>query len=445
MSIEGQPNTILTVYSPFAWIEEPTTTSTVSGSFINFPTAQNALITFPNTIDANTIKTNTLEGSMLSYVNVNSDMDIGTGYALYTNTIDKSTGSTLNIGESSPATINIGTNATRTDQINIGTDMTVTATINLGGANGTTNAQKLESGFISCAGNSPLSIGTFAGRTRDISIGTGMNAGNVLIGGALTNTKLTNLISDTTLNIQQSDNVANGAVEIGCGDRRTGDIDIGVNTTQSTGQSSGSVNIMTGIGHQSGSFNVLTNSNNRGVINLGSTGTFEGGINIFAEFLTGIKIGWSSGTYSGTDRHLGSYKKETYENISSMSLNTTEQRIVGSTPAFLGAGVYQFNVMTSLRSSILNPYLIYGVYTKTTSPAWVNGNLRGTSGTANDELTRINRNPTTALTDVYTISLSGILVLTSRAYIAIVIGNGDVSVSQNITYTNTYMSFMRMG
>ena len=54
MSIEGQPNTILEEYSPFAWIQD-TTTATVTGSFINFPVAQNALITFPNTIKINPI------------------------------------------------------------------------------------------------------------------------------------------------------------------------------------------------------------------------------------------------------------------------------------------------------------------------------------------------------------------------------------------------------
>lgn len=443
MSLDGQPNTILDVYSPFAWIEEPTTT-TVSGSFITFPTAQNALITFPNTIDANTIKTNTLEGSMLSYVSVNSDMDIGTGYALYTNTIDKSTGSTLNIGTSSPATINIGTNATRTDPINIGTGMT-SGEITLGTASVIVNAVNINTASISSTTNTALVIGNLINRTANIRIGSNMNGGEVIIGSTTSLTKMTNIASDNTLDIQNSDRTGEGRISISCGERRVGDIDIGVNSVTSTGQSSGSVNIMTGIGHQSGSFNVLTNSNNRGVINLGSTGVFEGGINVFAKYLTGIKIGWAAAIYSGTDTHLGSYKKENYENTSSMTLNTTQQRIVGSTPTFLGTGIYQFNVMTSLRSSILNPYLIYGVYTKGTAPAWLNGALRGTDGTANDELTRINRNPTTAATDVYTMSLSGILVLTSKAYIAIVIGNGDVSVSQNITYTNTYMSFMRMG
>lgn len=44
MSIEGQPNTILTEYSPFAWVED-------TGSFITFPTAQNRAITFPNVVD----------------------------------------------------------------------------------------------------------------------------------------------------------------------------------------------------------------------------------------------------------------------------------------------------------------------------------------------------------------------------------------------------------
>ena len=50
MSIVGQPNTILTVYSPFAWIED-----TITGNFITYPTAQDAEITFPGSIVAHTI------------------------------------------------------------------------------------------------------------------------------------------------------------------------------------------------------------------------------------------------------------------------------------------------------------------------------------------------------------------------------------------------------
>lgn len=444
MSIEGQPNTILDVYSPFAWIEDTTVTNTVSGSYINYPTAQDTLITFPNTIKANTIQTNTLEGNIISYINVNSDLAVDTGYTLYANNIDRNTGTSLNIGTSTPSTINIGTYALRSEEINIGTQMINGAVINLGGANGTTNAQKLESGFISCEGNSPLNIGTFVGRIRDISIGTGMTGGNIILGGASTTVKANIIQSDSTLVIQQSDNAGEGAVQIGCGIMRIGNIEIGSNTEMSPG-SIGNVDIMNGTGRQEGSFNVLTNSHNRGVINLGNTGALEGGINIYAKFQTGIKIGWGAGIYSGIDNYLGGYKKETYQSFTSMTLNTTEQRIVGSTPAFLGTGVYQFNVKTTFRSSILNPYLGYGVYTKSTGSAWVNGDLRGTDGIPIDDLTLANRNPTTAVTDVFTMSLSGILVLTSKAYIAIVVGNGDTLLSQNITYTSTYMSFMRMG
>ena len=45
MSTEGQPNTILTEYSPFAWIEDTT------NNYITFPTAQDRAITFPNVVN----------------------------------------------------------------------------------------------------------------------------------------------------------------------------------------------------------------------------------------------------------------------------------------------------------------------------------------------------------------------------------------------------------
>ena len=62
MSIVGQPNTILSVYSPFAWIEDTTVTIAPiapTGNFITYPTAQNADISFPGSITTGSISVNT--------------------------------------------------------------------------------------------------------------------------------------------------------------------------------------------------------------------------------------------------------------------------------------------------------------------------------------------------------------------------------------------------
>lgn len=405
MSQEGQPNTILTVYSPFAWIQELTATNT--GTFINYPTAQNGPITFPNTITANKVES-----------------------SFYT-TVDN-------------APLSIGTFVGRTRAINIGTGM-IGGSITLGTASVVVNAENINSASISSTTNTALEIGNILNRTADISIGSNMMSGNVIIGSTSSLVKTTNIASDGTLDIQSSDRTGEGRISISCGDERLGNINIGVNTHNGEGRTTGSVNIMNGVGRQEGSFNVLTNAANRGVINLGSTGSNEGGINIYAKFLTGIKISWGATTYSGMDTFLGGYKTDNYTNVGTMSLNTTQQRVVGSISSIVSVGVYQININTTMSTSVLNPYLTFGVYTKTAAPAWVNGSLRATTGSSVASLVISRRNPTTSTADSFTLSISGLLILSSKSYIAVVVGNGDATISQNILFTDSYMSLIRVG
>ena len=353
MSVENQPNTILTVYSPFAWIQELTATNT--GTFINYPTAQNGAISFPNTITAN----------------------------------------------------------------------------------------KVESSFITTVDNAPLSIGTFVGRTRAINIGTGMTASTISLGGAATTVKANIIQSDSTLAIQNSDGTGVGAVSIGIGETRTGNINIGSNTTTTVGLSTGNVNIMCGSGIQEGSFNVLTNSTNNGTINLGNTTTATGGINLYGELRRGIQLGYIPSTYSGFDTYLGSYKRDTYNNPSAMTINNAEQVIIGTTSSVVSVGVYQLNFNAKMTFTNLRPQLSLGVYTRTT-PAWPLGGLRGGSGTLDPYLSINNHFYTSALANVVTVSISGLLVLSSKQRVACVLGNTDNN-TMSISTTDTYLSLLRVG
>ena len=97
MSLEGQPNTILTVYSPFAWIEDTT------GSFVNFPTAQDALIKFPGTIGCSEII-----GYNSTTINIPSTLSIGTGFGFLTDEIEANAGSAINIVTLNDKAVNIG-------------------------------------------------------------------------------------------------------------------------------------------------------------------------------------------------------------------------------------------------------------------------------------------------------------------------------------------------
>jgi hypothetical protein len=332
MSIEGQPNTILTVYSPFAWVQELTATNT--GTFITYPTAQNGAITFPNTITAN----------------------------------------------------------------------------------------KVESSFITTVDNAPLSIGTFAGRTRVINIGTGMTASTISLGGAVTTTKLNILSSDTTLAIQNSDGLGIGAVSIGVGETRTGNIEIGSNTTNTVGLSTGNVNIMCGTGIQEGSFNVLTNAANRGIINLGHIGSSYGGINIFCDFLVAPRIGYTASTYTNEDRYLGSSKSITPYNNAGFTAAASTLYVFGNVSTTLATGTYQVNLKVSLASTnVLNPYLKVGLYTKTGATAWVNGAIL-TGGTLHDTTYWVGKAHAPVLSDLFTIQVSGIVTFTAKQQVCIGLG-----------------------
>lgn len=329
MSIEGQPNTILTVYSPFAWIQELTATNT--GTFINYPTAQNSLITFPNTIACSTLT----EASTGTGINVEKDLNMATGKIIYTDLIAPNTATGLNIGTGLSSIINIGTTTTRTENINIGSN--------------------------------PSAI---------------------------------------------------------------------------VGETTGSVNIMNGIGRQEGSFNVLTNSTNRGVINLGHIGSTNGGINIYADLKVGLKLGYTAILYSGDDTRLGGYIKENYNNPSAMTINNAEKVIIGSISTLMNVGVYQLNLNAKMTFTNLNPQLSLGVYTRA-SPAWVNGGLLGT-GTLDPYLSTNNRYSSTAVGNTITVSLSGLLVLTSKLRVACVLGNTDNN-TMSISTTDTFLSVTRVG
>lgn len=403
MSIENQPNTILTEYSPFAWIQELTATNT--GTFINYPSAQNAPITFPNTITANKVES-----------------------SFYT-TVDN-------------APLSIGTFAGRTRAINIGTGM-IGGNINLGTASVIVNAENMNSASISSTTNTALEIGNIINRSVDIRIGANMLSGNVIIGSISSLVKTTNIASDGTMDIQNSDRPGEGRISISCGDERLGDINIGVNTHSGAGRTTGSVNIMNGVGRQEGSFNVLTNATNRGAINLGHIGTNNGGINIYADLKVGLKLGYSATLYSGDDTRLGGYIKETYVNAAAITINNAEQDIIGSISTLMNVGVYQLNFNAKMKFTNLNPQLSLGVYTRA-SPAWVNGGLRGTSGTLDPYLSINNRYSSTAVGQTITVSLSGILVLTGKLRVACVLGNTDNN-TMSISTTDTFLSVTRVG
>jgi hypothetical protein len=174
-------------------------------------------------------------------------------------------------------------------------------------------------------------------------------------------------------------------------------------------------------------------------------GTAASKSNIFGKLQSGLQLNYASSTYSGNDTYMGGYKEETYNPVSpSQSLNTTQQRVVGSISSLLTVGMYQLNIHSTLSSSVLNPYLVFQVYTKT-GTAWVNGALRGTNGTAIASLLKINRNPTTNVADLYTLDMSGLLTISTKVHVAIVVGNADLTVSQNLTFISTYLSVTRVG
>lgn len=471
MTTEFQPiDPRIPFYIPENWIQP--TGGSGTGSFINFPTAQTALINFPGSILCSNLQSfaptagmnlfnnsttgniqfanangytggivinanatvpvanqtiigtsaralvapllHTSEiygtGAFAAQIGVKVDLEVANGYGLYSNFLEQNTGGILTIGGVNGSRIDIGTGAGRTDDINIGTSMTIAGDINLGGALGTTNAQKLESGFISCEGNSALNIGTFVGRTLPIDIGTGMTGGFINLGGATT-TVNTNKIEPNGSGLTIG--ATPGIINLGTGASRADNINIGTAMT-----SAATVNI----------------------------GIAASNINIYSKLQSGLRLDYIPATYSGIDTYMGGYREGTYQPATpfTQTLNTIEQRIVGSIPALL-FGLYQVNVNASLSTSLLNPYLTFGIYTKVGAPAWVNGGLRGILGTAVVSLSRVNTYPTTNVTDVFTLSMTGLLVMSTKAYVGIVVGNADITVSQNITFIDTYMSVLRVG
>jgi hypothetical protein len=129
MSIENQPNTILTVYSPFAWIQELTATNT--GTFITYPTAQNSIITFPNKIACSTLT----EASAGTGIILENDLNMTIGKTIFTDLIAPNTATGLNIGTGLSSIINIGTTTTRTENINIGSNSSATVGQTTGNVN----------------------------------------------------------------------------------------------------------------------------------------------------------------------------------------------------------------------------------------------------------------------------------------------------------------------
>jgi hypothetical protein len=274
-----------------------------------------------------------------------------------------------------------------------------------------------------------------------INIGTGMTSGEIALGSTSSLTKTTNIATDTTLDIQNSGLTGQGNVNVACGASRLGSVAIGVNTNTSIGQTVGSVNIMNGTGRQEGSFNVLTNSANRGTINLGSTGLFEGGIHIYAALKSGLKLSYSAIT---GDTFMGSYKRENYQRLTSMTLNNTEQRIIGSIPTLMSIGIYQLNFNAGIVVNKNHPQLSTGVYLKVGTPAWTNGNLRGATGTLDSYLFINNHYYTGGSGGALSLSLSGLLIIGTKSYVACVVGNTDND-TMNITSADTYLSLVRVG
>ena len=540
MTTEFQPvDPRIPYYIPENWIQ-PTGTGS-GGSFINFPTAQTANISFPGSIlcsslqsfaptapmnlfnnsttgsiqiannsgytggivinaDATApvpnkiiigdsaraliapnIETTLLQGYGFSEINVNSDLYVNTGFTTYTDNLDSAIGSILNIGTSNTTTkINIGTSIGHSTNIDIGTNMGVATQINLGGLNATTNIVNLESGLISCAGNAPLSIGTFAGRTRNIDIGTGMSGGNINLGGATTTVRADNIGGATTLTLTTDTTVGNlfvdtlnpnttplklgttdATIEIGRVASRTTPISIG-NLGLGDGTTAGNIFIGSGSNSITSSISLGSSSLNENFVR-GKTLRLNDGASavstIIGNTFTGNNITISAPTtlnrgflpaylptrYSGDDTYLGGYKEGSYTNFSALSLNTTQQRIVGSISTIMAIGLYQVNINTTLSTSVLNPYLTFKVYTQTAA-AWTNGALRGATGSSVSALAISRRSPTTSTSDAFTLSISGLLTVSTSAYVAVVVANGDTSVSQDIVViTDSYISLLRVG
>ena len=163
-------------------------------------------------------------------------------------------------------------------------------------------------------------------------------------------------------------------------------------------------------------------------------------------FNAGIKLGYAYNLYSGNDTILGGYKETFYQYTgSSLSLNNTQMRVLGSFPSIVSAGVYQLNSNTTMGINYTNPRLIYSIYTDTSNP-WIDGEL--VSGlriiTQILSLKRTNRYSTLLSLEAFSPSMSGLLVLPTAAYVAILITHAQTGTTANIGLIDTYMNIVRV-
>jgi len=367
MTTEFQPRERLPFYIPENWLPIDFNTAAGSGSFINYPTAQTANISFPGTILCSNFQ------SFAPTAGMNLFNNSTTGNIQFANANGYTGGIVINANNTTPVA----------NQTIIGTSARACV------------APLLHTTEI-------YGTGAFAGQVTvnaDLQVASGYgvyaNALEQYLGGILT--------------ICGNNGVR---LDIGTGASRPDDINIGTDMTSA------------------------------GTINIGSTVSL---INIYAKLQSGLRLDYLYSTYSGIDTYMGGYKEGTYNTSGTLSLNTTQVRVVGSISSLLSVGMYQVNVHSTISTSTLNPYLVYQVYLKVGAPAWTNGALRGTSGTAVASLLKLNRNPTTNVADLFTLDMSGLLTISTKAYIAITVGNADLTVSQNITTTDTYISVTRVG
>jgi hypothetical protein len=476
MSYENQPNTILTVYSPFAWIEE-------AGDFITFPTAQNTAITFPGSIKINTLSSNDptsnvnlFQNQTLGHIQLGNSNDFEGGICIgqtqvspidYTIVIGNSAFATIipNIqtsiigGSVDPILVNSGLQfeaastvtfnklepriGTKLDIgvltneiINIGTKVSRSAAINIGTSTNTVFIPKIDAltaMSIADDSNNAITIGGRASRTQPISIGANMGGGGVInIGSALAITNITNL---ETSSIADNSNVA---LTIGTDVGRTQPISIAVNT----GASTVNVNIMNGAGVQSGTFSVQTNSLNTGHIVLGNT--TGGDISINGKIIQPFRIQYTA--QDDSDLYMGAYKTGTYQSSPALSFVTTSGntniRIAAHIDGLLAVGVYQVNVVCAGFANKLSPYLSLIGYTKTVLPQWVDGALL-TGGTEVASINWTGRHYTTSTSHGFTMNVSGILKVSPKVYFCVGVTNQDND-AMTLT-TDTLMTITRIG
>jgi len=370
MTTENQPiDRRIPFYIPENWIQ-PTGSGSGTGSYINYPTAQTANISFPGTILCSNFQ------SFAPSAGMNLFNNSTTGNIQFANANGYTGGIVINANNTAPVA----------NQTIIGTSARACV------------APLLHTTEI-------YGTGAFAGQVA-------MNADFIVANGYGV---YSNFVEQNVGGVLTIGGVNGSRIDIGTGASRGDNINIGTGMTFA------------------------------GTVNIGTTASR---VDIKAKLNTGLQLDYAYNLYSGVDTYLGGYKQAQYNPTSpSLSINTTQQRIVGSISSLLSNGVYQLNVHTTLSTSTLNPYLVYQVYTKTVIPigAWVNGALRGAIGSGSSSLLKVNRNPTTTVADVFTLDMSGLLVVGSPSYLAIIVGNADLTVSQDITYLDTYISILRVG